>query len=212
MAEKVDRTALDKNSKKNEQNKVQGRLGDFRIWHPARSSRNDIQEGAEVVRDDAVTPRKFKATNNEFNLNDYVWYNSSAQTRQSDLLREGDIPQIIIKEFQPEAIFNTGEVFEALFNTLSPTVRKLLGGLGKFKKVIAKTGERVDATREAGKGSFVTAKAANTASANQAIDFVANALISFALFNLSCGGLRIKAGNTICYCPFKSPIRYFKFS
>ena len=101
--------------------------GDIRKWNPARTSDSKV-----TTKDNQQQSIVDTSRNRSFGLNDYVWYNSSAQfpfassgsNSSTDNLRNlGDIevPKIILKEFQPDFLFNWGDL-----------VDEALGGLGNL--------------------------------------------------------------------------------
>lgn len=98
--------------------------GDLRKWHPARRIDGKGQSSQEVSSE-LSTLDKGKV----FTLSDYVWYNSSAnpmfhnigEASYIDKLRPlktptgntgVDVPKLVIKEFQPDFLFNWGDLVE----------------------------------------------------------------------------------------------------
>lgn len=98
--------------------------GDFRKWHPARTA-----DGASIPKNAEAQNFANITKNRNFTLNDYVWNNRSAgynfgakidESSLTDDLRNlrspnGDgvhVPKIILKEFQPDFLFNWGDVVD----------------------------------------------------------------------------------------------------
>jgi hypothetical protein len=92
------------------------KIGDIRRWHPARNpdgrtlnSENEQQAVIDISK------------NRNFTLTDYVWFNSSAHfstentptpTEAVRNIKNIDIPKVILKEFQPDFLFNWGKIIE----------------------------------------------------------------------------------------------------
>ena len=106
--------------------------GDIRKWNPMRTNDSKV-----TTKDNQQQSVVDISNNRNFNLNDYVWYNSSAQfpfansggnssTDNIRNLRDIEVPKIIIKEFQPDFLFNWGDLVDEALGGIS----KLVGGVG----------------------------------------------------------------------------------
>lgn len=105
--------------------------GDIRKWNPTRTNDSKV-----TTKDNQQKSVVDIANNRNFNLNDYVWYNSSAQfpfansggnssTDGIRNLRDIEVPKIILKEFQPDFLFNWGDLVDEALGGIS----KLIGGI-----------------------------------------------------------------------------------
>lgn len=108
-------------------NKPRTEKGDFRKWNPART--NDAKVTTKDNQQQSIVDT---SNNRNFLLKDYVWYNSSAEfnfansggNSSTDTIRnlnDIDVPKIILKEFQPDFLFNWGDIID-----------EALGGIGKL--------------------------------------------------------------------------------
>ncbi len=106
------------------------RKGDIRKWNPVRT--NDSKVTTEDNQQQSVVDI---SRNRNFELSDYVWYNSSAQFQFGDTggsstdgirnLRDIQVPKIILKEYQPDFIFNWGDLIDEALGGIS----NLVGGI-----------------------------------------------------------------------------------
>ena len=105
--------------------------GDIRKWNPTRTSDSKV-----TTKDNQQQSVVDTSRNLNFLLKDYVWYNSSAQFPFSSSgsnsstdgfrnLRDIEIPKIILKEFQPDFLFNWGDLVDEALGGIS----NLVGGI-----------------------------------------------------------------------------------
>lgn len=100
--------------------------GDIRKWNPVRTNDSKV-----TTKDNQQQSVVDISRNRNFKLNDYVWYNSSASfpfgstggssTDGIRNLKDIHVPKIILKEYQPDFIFNWGDL-----------VDEALGGVGSL--------------------------------------------------------------------------------